>query len=388
MSRSLRHITFGFLLGAGVVYFGDRSRGRQRRARVRDALASARRKEQRLLGKALRDAAYRVHGAFERARHPQDDSAVPDEVIVGRVRAQLGRVVTHSHAIEATAAAGVVCLSGPVLEAEADRAMREVSRVPGVRDVIDELERHANAERIPALQGGVRPGRSEQWTPAARGAALVGGIGLALWGVVSRRGLISALASVGGCALAVRGGTNLPLERVLALASGRAGIEVRKTIRVNAPVDQVFELWSRYERFPKFMQHVRDVCPSDADPKRSRWTVDGPGGVPWTFEVEILRHKHGREIAWTTVPGQRVAHMGVVRFESSDHATHVHIQMRYFPPAGMIGHAIAHLLGWDPKARLDDDLVRLKALLEDGRTRAHGEHVALSDIAYPPRSEP
>jgi hypothetical protein len=54
----------------------------------------------------------------------------------------------------------------------------------------------------------------------------------------------------------------------------------------------------------------------------------------------------------------------------------------------MIGHAIAHLLGWDPKARLDDDLVRLKALLEDGRTRAHGEHVALSDIAYPPRSEP
>lgn len=387
MSRSLRHITFGFLLGTAVAYFGDRSRGRQRRARVWDAIARARRKERRLLGKAMRDAAYRVHGALERVRHPPEDSAVPDQVLVGRVRAQLGRVVTHTHAIEATVADGVVCLSGPILEAEADRAVLEVARSPGVRDVIDKLERHATAERIPALQGGVRPRRSELWTPAARGAALVGGGGLALWGVASRRGLISALAAVGGCALAVRGGTNLPLERVLALVLGRAGIEVHKTIRVNAPIAQVFALWSRFESFPKFMQHVRDVRRSDSDPKRSRWTVDGPGGVPWTFEAEILRHEHGREIAWTTVPGQRLEHMGLVRFEPSDHGTLVHIRMRYCPPAGVIGHAIAHLLGWDPKARLDDDLVRFKALLEDGHTRAHGEHVALSEIAYPPRPE-
>ncbi len=55
--------------------------------------------------------------------------------------------------------------------------------------------------------------------------------------------------------------------------------------------------------------------------------------------------------------------------------------MRYCPPAGVIGHAIARLLGSDPRTRLDEDLVRLKALLESGRTRAHGEQVALADIA-------
>lgn len=380
MSTTIKHVAFGLALGAGITYFGDRTRGRQRRARVRDALARSRRKEQVLLGKAMRDASYRVHGALERVRHPPDDSAVPDQVILGRVRAQLGRVVTHTHAIDASVADGVVCLRGPILEAEADRAVLEISRVPGVRDVIDQLERHTNAERIPALQGGAPRRRSEQWTPAARGGALIGGLGLALWGLMARRGLVSGLAIVGGCALAVRGQANVPLERVLGLMTRRAGIEVHKTIHVNAPVDQVFHLWSRFENFPKFMQHVRSVRPSDVDPKRSQWTIDGPGGVPVTFEVEILRQEQDREIAWATPPDQRIEHMGMVRFEPGHDGTYVHIRMRYCPPAGMIGHAIAHVLGWDPKTRLDDDLVRFKALLENGRTRAHGEHVRLSDI--------
>lgn len=380
MPGTIKHVTLGFLLGAGTAYFGDRARGRQRRAKVRDRLASALRKERMLLDRAVRDAGYRVHGALERVRHPPDDSAVPDQVIIGRVRAQLGRVVTHTHAIDATAAGGVVCLRGPILEAEADRAVREVSRVPGVRDVIDDLERHPSAARIPALQGGERRRRSHQWTPVARGGALLGGAGLALWGLIARRGLIGALATVGGGALAVRGGTNLPLERVLAIMTGRAGIDIRKAIRVNAPVDQVFQLWSRFENFPRFMQHVREVRVSDVDPARSRWTVDGPSGVAVTFEAEILRHEQEREIVWTTLPGQHVEHAGMVRFEPSNGGTCVHVRMRYRPPAGMIGHAIAHVLGWDPKARLDDDLIRMKALLEDGRTRAHGEHVALTDL--------
>lgn len=381
MSRTISHMTLGFLLGAGTAYFGDRARGRQRRAKVRDWFARALRRERTLLDKAVRDAGYRVHGAIERARHPPDDSAVPDPVIVGRVRAQLGRIVTHTHAIDATAADGVVCLRGPILEAEADRAVLAASRVPGVRDVIDQLERHASAERIPALQGGGRQRPSPLWTPAARGGALIGGAGLALWGLVARRGLIGALAAVGGGALAVRGGTNLPLGRVLALMTGRAGIDIHKTIRVNAPVDQVFRLWSRFENFPRFMQHVREVSVSEVDPTRSRWTVDGPGGVAVTFEAEIQRREQEREIAWTTVPGQHTEHAGTVRFEPCNSGTCVHVHMRYRPPAGAIGHAIAHVLGWDPKARLDDDLIRMKALLEDGRTRAHGEHVTLADLA-------
>jgi hypothetical protein len=53
--------------------------------------------------------------------------------------------------------------------------------------------------------------------------------------------------------------------------------------------------------------------------------------------------------------------------------------MSYNPPAGAIGHAIATLFGADPKRAMDEDMLRLKSLLEEGKTRADGEPVRLED---------
>jgi len=40
--------------------------------------------------------------------------------------------------------------------------------------------------------------------------------------------------------------------------------------------------------------------------------------------------------------------------------------MSYTPPAGVIGHGLATLIGADPKAQMDDDLARMKAFIERG----------------------
>jgi uncharacterized membrane protein len=40
--------------------------------------------------------------------------------------------------------------------------------------------------------------------------------------------------------------------------------------------------------------------------------------------------------------------------------------MSYNPPAGAIGHAIATLLGTDPKSEMDEDLMRVKSYIETG----------------------
>jgi uncharacterized membrane protein len=55
--------------------------------------------------------------------------------------------------------------------------------------------------------------------------------------------------------------------------------------------------------------------------------------------------------------------------------TRIQIRLSYNPPAGALGHGVAALLGSDPKRAMDEDLVRFKSLLEDGRTRAHGQTV-------------
>jgi uncharacterized membrane protein len=45
----------------------------------------------------------------------------------------------------------------------------------------------------------------------------------------------------------------------------------------------------------------------------------------------------------------------------------VNIKMSYNPPAGAIGLSLAALFGSDPKALMDDDLVRMKTMIETGK---------------------
>ncbi len=75
-----------------------------------------------------------------------------------------------------------------------------------------------------------------------------------------------------------------------------------------------------------------------------------------------------RVIAWESVPGSDVYNAGRVRFESVDGATRIDVFMTYNPPGGVAGHAIAALFGADPNTAMDDDLLKLKSLLEQGGT--------------------
>jgi len=99
----------GLLVGAGLMYFLDPVRGRKRRARVGEHATHARRVERELVGKAVRDASHHAHGLGERVKHPMSDE-VADGVLQGRVRAALGRVVSHPRSLEVEAHGGAVVL--------------------------------------------------------------------------------------------------------------------------------------------------------------------------------------------------------------------------------------------------------------------------------------
>ena len=87
----------GILVGATLTYFFDPRRGRARRARIADLATHTWRVEQQLVGKAARDAAHRARGLVERASHGPSAPA-DDAVVEARVRARLGRVVSHAGA--------------------------------------------------------------------------------------------------------------------------------------------------------------------------------------------------------------------------------------------------------------------------------------------------
>ena len=72
-------------------------------------------------------------------------------------------------------------------------------------------------------------------------------------------------------------------------------------------------------------------------------------------------------IEWRATAGSVVRHEGGVRFDAQDGGTRITVTLRYWPPAGEFGHAIAAMFGADPKTEMDADLLRMKTMIETGR---------------------
>jgi uncharacterized membrane protein len=148
-------------------------------------------------------------------------------------------------------------------------------------------------------------------------------------------------------------------------------VDIQKTFFVDAPVEQVYDFWTDYENFPRFMSNVREV--QDLGGGRSHWVVSGPGGVPIEWDSVLTEEIPGETIAWRSRPGSMLENAGAVRFSPQGEGTRVDLRLCYNPPAGGAGQAVAELLGADPRAKLNEDLGRLKALLESAnRSETHG----------------
>lgn len=141
-------------IGAGLMYLLDPERGRRRRALIRDQMAHGTNFSGRAMRAARHDVANRATGMAARLRGTFSRDAVDDAVLVERVRAQLGRWVSHPRAIEVEVRDGVVTLRGPILQAEVPTLLSAVRGVRGVHDVVSALEVHTEPGNVPALQGG------------------------------------------------------------------------------------------------------------------------------------------------------------------------------------------------------------------------------------------
>ena len=376
----------GVVVGAGAMYLLDPDRGARRRSLLRDRGVHAGHKLGDGLAATARDARNRTRGTAAALRSRFRTEEAGEEVLHERVRSAIGRVVSHPGAITVVVTGDRITLTGQVLADQVDALIQTVARVRGVTEVRNELEIHESAAGVPSLQGPAARPRGERpdilqdnWAPATRLLAGVAGGVLLAQGIRSR-GIVGRSLSAVGIGLLTRAVSNTsPMQLVnLGAARGR-GIGVEKTIRVSVPVEQVWELWSNFENFPRFMTHLQEVRKIDED--RSHWVAAGPAGIPIEWDAVITDWVPQQFIGWTSVEDSTVETTGQVRFRpTSGGSTEIDVRMEYSPPAGVAGHAIASLLGTDPKRAMDDDLVRLKSLLEDGKTRADGDEVRLDEV--------
>lgn len=371
-------------IGAGLMYFMDPQHGNRRRAMVRDKANSFVNSIDESIDKALEDTRNRTRGVLYEMTAKLSDQGAPDWILEERVRSNLGRLARHARGVTVNADGGIIYLTGPALREDEESIVKTALRTRGVHGVENRLQVVDNPQDIPALQGEPSPRRravsefqQSNWSPATRLLSSVGGSLLTLYGL-TRKGIKKPVLSTAGLVLTARGMTNLDTRSLLGLGMGDSAIRVNKAINIFAPVDEIYRFWRNFENFPLFMSHVKEIAVRDDDV--STWKVAGPAGTTAEFQSRITQDIPNDVISWETLPDSQVHSSGFVRFdENRDGSTRVTVQMTYVPPAGAVGHAVAQLFGVDPRQAMNEDLIRLKTLLEEGRTSSEGKTVEYTD---------
>jgi uncharacterized membrane protein len=143
------------------------------------------------------------------------------------------------------------------------------------------------------------------------------------------------------------------------------GVRVEKAVTINTTPSAIYAFWRDFENLPRFMRNLKSVECHDS--QRSHWVAAGPAGMSAEWEAEIINDIPNELIAWRSVEGSKVDNAGSVHFNALDgRGTEVKVVLRYDPPAGLLGAAVTKLFGEDPAMQVQEDLRRLKMLIETG----------------------
>ena len=141
---------------------------------------------------------------------------------------------------------------------------------------------------------------------------------------------------------------------------------VGRTVTINRPRDEIYAAWRDFTRFPIFMENVETV--EDLGGGRSKWRIKAPLGSTVELVTSITEDRQGEAIAWKSDPESEIQTDGRVEFfeVAPKRGTGVRLTLRYDPPAGLPGRAIAKLLQREPNVQARRDLRRFKMLMETG----------------------
>jgi uncharacterized membrane protein len=143
-------------------------------------------------------------------------------------------------------------------------------------------------------------------------------------------------------------------------------IRVTKSIAINRPREECYRFWRELQNLPRFLRHLESVTVKGD--RRSHWKAKAPAGSEIEWDAEITDERPNEMLAWRSLDGSQVDNSGSVHFEPApkSQGTVVRVALRYRPPAGALGAAVARLFGEEPEQQIGDDLRRLKQVLETG----------------------
>src|SRR2546421_12212300 len=82
---------------------------------------------------------------------------------------------------------------------------------------------------------------------------------------------------------------------------------IQKTIEVDAPVSKVYNQWTQFEEFPRFMEGVETV--EQIDDTHLHW-IAKLGGAKREWDAQIDEQTPDQRIAWQSTTGAKSAGEG------------------------------------------------------------------------------
>jgi uncharacterized membrane protein len=131
---------------------------------------------------------------------------------------------------------------------------------------------------------------------------------------------------------------------------------IDKTTEIAADIRLVYDAWTAFEDFPKFMETVETVTLVQDDRLHGVAVIEDD---TFEWDADVVDHVPDEKVTWRAVDGRET---GEVRFEKlAADKTKVTYQLEY-DPAAWKGKAdtVRHWMG----RRVDTDLAAFKALLE------------------------
>jgi uncharacterized membrane protein len=133
---------------------------------------------------------------------------------------------------------------------------------------------------------------------------------------------------------------------------------IEKTIEVDRPVRTVYNQWTQFEEFPRFMDGVKEV--RQIDDTHVRWHAE-IFGKDKEWDAEITEQVPDQKIGWKSISGD-APNAGTVRFEPiGPERTLVRLVMAYEPQGATesVGDALGVL-----SSRVEKSVKQFKKYIE------------------------
>ncbi|MEU4805745.1 SRPBCC family protein [Actinosynnema sp. NPDC023587] len=141
---------------------------------------------------------------------------------------------------------------------------------------------------------------------------------------------------------------------------------ITESVDVKATVSAVYNQWTQFESFPRFMDGVEEV--RQVDDVHTHWKIS-VAGVTKEFDATITEQHPDERVAWTSDAGP--THAGVITFHRiDDTTTRVTAQMD-IDPDGFVENVADKLGILDRKVK--GDMQRFKTFIEHRDGQETGE---------------